>query len=139
LPATPFVYRKILGPWALYVELTATAEESADDAASAPHGTRRISDRVSLAVLDQAATPEDVHHLEAGLRRVADAIEAARDGRPVVIRVTALDYMPTDYQPEAAAAAAAGWAAREFGFPPPPIDVTFDRSTGYTLTWPAGS
>ncbi|MFF7192180.1 hypothetical protein ACFZAM_00470 [Streptomyces sp. NPDC008079] len=38
-----------------------------------------------------------------------------------------LGYMPTDYQPEAAAAAVAEWSARECGFPPPAVEVTFHR------------
>ncbi|WP_329134541.1 hypothetical protein OG552_19220 [Streptomyces sp. NBC_01476] len=128
----PFVYRKILGPWALYVELSAAVETLP----SPPDGARRVTDHVWLRVLDPAATEEDVTQLEFGIRQVAPQIEAARQGRFVVIEVSTLDYMPTDYQPEAAAAAVAQWSAREFGFPPPTITTTFDRETGYTLTWP---
>jgi hypothetical protein len=132
LSPSPFVYRKILGPWALYVELTAAAAT----APTPPDPARRVTDRVWLHVLDTAATEDDVAHLEFGLRQVAPQIEAARPDGLVVIAVSTLDYMPTDYQPEAAAAAVAAWSARDFGFPPPAVTVTFDRATGYTLTWP---
>lgn len=132
LSPSPFVYRKILGPWALYAELSAAVSTPP----SPPDGARRVTDHVWLHVLDDAATEEDVTQLEFGLRQVAAQIEAAHQGDLVVIEVSTLDYMPTDYQPEAAAAAVAEWSAREFGFPPPAVVVTFDRATGYTLTWP---
>ncbi|WP_328915002.1 MULTISPECIES: hypothetical protein [unclassified Streptomyces] len=83
------------------------------------------------------ALEEDVQQLEFGLRQVADAIATARPEQLVVVQVEALSYPLTDYQPEAAAAAIAGWAAREFDFTPPDIAVTFDRTDGYTLTWPS--
>jgi hypothetical protein len=117
------------------VELTATAVSG--ESAAPPQGARRITDHLWLAVLDKTALEEDVHHMEFGLRQVADAIGTARPEQVVVIQLDQLTYPLTDYQPEAAAAAIAGWAAEEFGFAPPDIAVTFDRTTGYTLTWPS--
>jgi hypothetical protein len=137
LSPRPFVYRKILGPWALYVELTATATAASDVSAVASPGARRITDHLWLTVLDKTALEEDVHHLEFGLRQVADAIAALQPEQSVIVQVERLTYPLTDYQPEAAAAAIAGWAAQEFGFTPPDIAVTFDRTHGYTLTWPS--
>lgn len=131
----PFVYRKILGPWALYVELTAGVAPGTPG--TLPRDARRITDHLWLAVVDMTALEEDVQQLEFGLRQVADAIATARPEQLVVVQVEALSYPLTDYQPEAAAAAIAGWAAREFDFTPPDIAVTFDRTDGYTLTWPS--
>lgn len=130
-----FLYRRFLGQWGLYVELTATAVSR--ESVTPPPGARRITGYLWLTVLDKTALEEDVHHLEFGLRQVADAIQTARPGQVTVIQLDLLTYLLTDYQPEAAAAAIAGWAAEEFGFPPPAIAVTFDRTNGYTLTWPS--
>jgi hypothetical protein len=132
LSPSPFVYRKILGPWALYAELSAAVSTPP----SPPDGACRVTDRAWAARPRRRGHRRDVTQLEFGLRQVAAHIEGSHRGDLVVIEVSTLDYMPTDYQPEAAAAAVAEWSAREFGFPPPAVVVTFDRATGYALTWP---
>ncbi|MEU6853036.1 hypothetical protein ABZ901_24290 [Actinacidiphila alni] len=129
---SPFVHRTILGPSALYTELTAAVSTPP----TPPYGARRITDHLWFHVRDIAATEEDVTHLEFGIRQVAAHIEAARLADLVVIEISTLDYLSTDYQPEAAAAAVAQWSAHEFGFPPPATTITFNRMAGYSVTWP---
>jgi hypothetical protein len=72
---------------------------------------------------------EQMGYLKRGLLLVAADIErTVGGGRPTLVRLTGLQFNPTDYQPEGLAAAIAEWAAQTCGFPSPQISTTFDRS-----------
>lgn len=134
VPSRTVTYRKFMGPWGLLVRLTATyATESG--ALRCPEAVR-VTDRICLRVLDKYATQEDTEYLVRGLRIMADLMSAAHPEGVMSIHVQELDYLPTDYQPEAAAAAIIEWVREEFGVEAPHIPVEFDRSTGYSFTWP---
>ncbi|MGW0531455.1 hypothetical protein [Streptomyces sp. NPDC003032] len=125
-------YRKFMGPWGLLVNLTACVShgERPDPADQA------VSDRLYLRVLDRFADDEDVKFLMLGLRLMAQPVLAACDEDTIGIHVQELDYLPTDYQPEAAALAMMTWIGAEFGVEIPQIDIEFDRATGYSVSWP---
>ncbi|MEU1333644.1 hypothetical protein [Streptomyces sp. NPDC005865] len=97
-----------------------------------------ISDRFYLRVLDRFANDEDVAVLALGLRLMAQHAPGAGGGEPIGIHVQELDYLPTAYQPEAAALALMEWFGAEFGVEVPQVGIAFDRASGYTVEWPDG-
>ena len=71
---------------------------------------------------------EEKGYLKLGVRLVAEAIRSSAAARlPLVVCLQMLEFSLCDYQPEGLACAMAGWASAEFGFPPVPIPVSFDR------------
>ena len=80
-----------------------------------------------------ALGPEQIGWLRAGLRQVAGDIAPAGH---VTVVVRALEIVDVDYVDQGLAAAIAGWAAQEFGFPAPRAVITRDGRTGrYALDW----
>ncbi|MBW5424316.1 hypothetical protein GKQ77_22560 [Streptomyces sp. BG9H] len=125
-------YRKFMGPWGMLVNLTAYVDHS-DQPDAADHV---VFDRLHLRVLDKFADGEDVRFLMLGLRLMAEPVLAASDSGTISIHVQELDYLPTDYQPEAAGLAMMAWVGAEFGVEVPQVDIEFTRATGYSVRWP---
>ncbi len=72
---------------------------------------------------------EEIEFLKRGLSLVASNVEKTCPGEtPILVRLTGLDYNPTDYQPEGLAAAVTEWTAQLCRFPKPEIPVTFNRA-----------
>jgi hypothetical protein len=95
-----------------------------------PPNARKVSEAVWLHV-DVGWRPgeEELGFLTMGLNLVAGDVERTYRGRaPILVRLTGLEYNPTDYQPDGLAAAVAEWAAQACGFPKPDIPVAFDRA-----------
>jgi hypothetical protein len=102
-------------------------------------GAVKITDGIWLEIdVGWRLSEEQVGRLQRGLLLVAPDIErTAGGGRPILARLTGLQYNPTDYQPEGLVAAVAEWAAQACGFPSPPISATFDRARRrYVFTFP---
>ncbi|TDC24648.1 hypothetical protein E1265_09130 [Streptomyces sp. 8K308] len=121
--ATPYKYRHISGPWGLLVTLTGTSRTSDE-----PGPGVQMTDRIFLDIRDPNTTDDDRRKLARGLRYVAPAIGTVTGEGHVAVTVERCDYRLTDYQPEAAAVAIAGWAAEHFGFPTLPTEI-HDRQT----------
>lgn len=128
--ATPYKFRHISGPWGLLVTLTVTSRTTDE-----PGPGIQITDKVSLDIRDPNTTDDDRRELARGLRYVAPAISTATGEGHVAVTVERCDYRLTDYQPEAAAVAIAGWAAEHFGFPALPTEIRYDRQANrYDIT-----
>jgi len=116
-----FALKILKASWGIAIDLSARAICSAST-----EGAVQVVSRTWLRIL--TPLPEaDAHFLLLGLKRVAPSIEAACPEDPIIIEVQRIDYAPTDYQPEAMAAAMIGRALEEIDFEVPPIDVSFDH------------
>jgi hypothetical protein len=71
-------------------------------------------------------TEEEKFYLGKGLESVEHDILRLHE-EPLLIRLTDLDYNPTDYQPEGLAAAIAEWVATYFQFSKPDFQPRFDK------------
>jgi hypothetical protein len=120
---TSYRYRLLKGaPWGIAIDLRAGQEPAA-----VATNAKKVAERLWLRVdTERPLSEEQVGFLVEGLYSVADEIVARAHG-PVQVRVAELTFNPTDYQAEGLAAAIAGWAAQEFGFPVPEVPVIFDR------------
>ncbi|MBV9855083.1 MAG: hypothetical protein JOY82_11295 [Streptosporangiaceae bacterium] len=79
---------------------------------------------------------DEIAWLRHGLGHVAHHIERPDQDEFVVIAVRTVDIVPIDYLGAALAPAIAGWAAEEFGFPPPQCLVRFDQpAQRYVAEW----
>ena len=133
---TNYRYRLLKGAaWGIAIDLRA---ESSSLAADPPPPAERVADGLYLQTdLGRPLTEEESSFLRLGVRLVAGEI-ARRETAAILIHIVGLEYNPCDYQPEGLAAAIAGWAAREFGFPEPEIPVAFDRVRNhYTFAFDA--
>jgi len=80
---------------------------------------------------DVSLTKHETFCLVVGLTNVAaDVREHARTSENVLIRLSHLDFDPTDFQPEGLTCAIMGWAAKAFDFPSPTIEGFFDDAKG---------
>jgi hypothetical protein len=95
-----------------------------------PPGASKISEEVWLQVdVGWQPSEEEVGFLQQGLHLVTKELERSCSGRtPILVRLTGLQYNPTDYQPEGLAVAIAEWAAQACGFSKPEVPVVFDRT-----------
>ena len=119
--ARRFELRILLWSWGLHIDLIARAVVG-DNRDAVRIGSRSAVRPV--APIDQS----DLDWLLRGFSRVAHQIDQAiAAGSEMVIEVLGLDYPLTDYQDDAIALTAAVWAAEEFGFDAPEVDVQFDQ------------
>jgi hypothetical protein len=59
---------------------------------------------------------------------VAEAIDKHKPTQEqILIKLTRVEYNPTDYQPEGLVPAVAHWAAEAFHFPQPDITAQYDK------------
>jgi hypothetical protein len=118
----PYSYRVVKASWGIRVDLRAEARTGAPRPGAAP-----VAD--GLFVLDATngpgLSPEQMAMLGTGLGLVAAEVVAAAPESPVTIEVREVDHNELDYQDEGVAAAALGWAIREFGLAPREIPVTY--------------
>ena len=124
---TSYRYRLLKGAsWGIAITLTGDS----CSAQAVPPGAVPIDGRVWLDLrLGWQPGEDEIRFLRDGLRLVARNIQQARPGElPILVRLTGLEFNPCDYQPEGLAAAAAGWAAEEFGFAGVDIPAEFDRT-----------
>jgi hypothetical protein len=119
-----FSLRILKSGWGIAIDIVAQASVSP----ASTSGAIQASPRIWLRILPPLPT-DDSNWLLFGLRRVASQIEEAYPHDPIMVEIEQIDYVPTDYQPEAMAAAIIGWATEEFDLGDPDIDVTFDRGT----------
>ena len=122
---TDYRYRLLKGTsWGIAIDLR--AESALLPPGPLPPRAVKIAEALWLE-MDMGRLPaeEELAFLSLGLRLVAADVASRRPARTLV-RIVGLDYNLCDYQPEGLAAAAAGWAATEFGFPVPEIPVAFD-------------
>ena len=90
----------------------------------------RLNPKLWLQLRLKFIAHEDLYFVMEGLKLVEKQIEEYKTwDEPVLISVTAIEFTPTDFQPEALACAIVGWAAQEFHFQPPNIPITFDHRT----------
>jgi len=115
--------------WGIAIDLRARAVIGDD----LPPDSLPAGDRVALAVNGVQLEAEEVEQLLRGLGLMAPAIEAAHPDVHVLVRLGAVSFTPTDYQPEGLVAAMIGWAAEEFGLEQVPWDLRFDKSTNRYL------
>lgn len=123
--STSYRYRLLKGAsWGIAITLTGDS----CTAQAVPPGAVPVEGRVWLDLrLGWQPDEEEIRFLRDGLRLVARNIQQARPGdRPILVRLTGLEFNPCDYQPEGLAAAAAGWAAQEFGFAAVDVPAEFD-------------
>lgn len=124
---TSYTYRLLEGSsWGIVIGLQGEVMPGA----RIPPSAVKVADGLWLQVdVAWTVSEEQVGHLQRGLLLVACDIERTAGGvRPILVRVTGLQYNPTDYQPEGLVAAVAEWAAQACGFAKPHIPATFDRS-----------
>ncbi|MCW2916694.1 MAG: hypothetical protein JWN52_4762 [Actinomycetia bacterium] len=77
-----------------------------------------------------------IDHLQAGLLKVADAIELIEDSGYLLVVVRALEIVDADYTDGALAPAIAGWATAEFGLTPHRVHASFNKTTQqYLFEW----
>lgn len=95
-----------------------------------PSDALKIADGVWLQIdVGWRPSEEQLEFLKLGINLVTSDVEKTYRGRtPILVRLTGLQYNPTDYQPEGLAAAVAEWTAQLCGFPKPEISVVFSRS-----------
>jgi hypothetical protein len=126
-PSASYTYRLLKGAsWGILITLRG---DFLPAALLLPKATK-ITDAVWLQIdVGWCPSEEEVGFLRLGLNLVAGDVERTCGGRtPILVRLTGLQYNPTDYQPEGLAAAVAEWAAQACGFPRPEIPVAFDRA-----------
>ncbi len=133
---TSYTYRLLKGAsWGILITLRGDFLPTA----ILPPKAVKITDAVWLQIdVGWHPSEEEVGFLRLGLNLVAGDLERACGGRtPILVRLTGLQYNPTDYQPEGLAAAVAEWAAQVCGFPKPEVPVAFDRARSrYVFDFP---
>ncbi len=120
--ASTYRYRVFKSSWGIAVDLTAKA-------VTCTEGALPVTDNLYLRLEDfLPLTVDEPSYLVQGLRLVAAKLQAlAAPDVPIVIHVLAIEFNECDYLPEGLTCAIAGWAAQEYGFEPPAMQVTFDR------------
>src|SRR5207245_1886673 len=116
--ATSYTYRLLKdASWGIVITL---GGDLLPGAILPPHALK-ISEAVWLDIdVGWRPSEEEVGFLKLGVNLVADEIERTCEGKlPIVVRVTGLQYTPSDYQPEGLAAAIAEWIAQQCGVPKP--------------------
>lgn len=129
-----YAFRFLRSTWGIAIDLTAELRA----APSAPAGAAEIAPRVALELDPDLRLPEsDLHHLRAGLARMAPALRRSAGDGVAVVHIHEVGYNPTDYQTEGMEAAAIGWAAEALGIDPPPVTIEFDKPANrYRFTYP---
>jgi hypothetical protein len=139
------LYRLRQGPWGIWIKLTASTAVTA----APPLRGERIADRIWL-----DATPVRTHPAtdRRGLRLLAEEADWLRHGMSLaapglasltpashtLVTVHRVLFPEADFQPEGLAAALLLWTEEEFGLPPYPVGVTFDRAANrYLYEWPS--
>ena len=120
--ASTYHYRLHKSSWGIAIDLTAETITNTG-------GVQQVADNLYLRVdASVKLSVEELAYLVQGLRLVANQFQSiSTSSEPIVVRVLALEYNPCDYQPEGLAYAMMGWAAQEYGFEPPAIQVVFNR------------
>ena len=116
--ATSYTYRLLKdASWGIVITL---GGDLLPGAILPPHALK-ISEAVWLDIdVGWRPSEEEAGFLKLGVNLVADEIERTCEGKlPIVVRVTGLQYTPSDYQPEGLAAAIAEWIAQQCGVPKP--------------------
>ncbi|MFF8655040.1 hypothetical protein [Streptomyces huasconensis] len=136
-------YRVIKGAWGIAVDLTAEVTLGV----APPVCAERVSPCVWLDAFPVLShppadrtgcriTPEEAVWLRHGVALAAPAVEVLTAPRHTTITVHRVRFPETDYQPEGLAAAVLAWTEAEFGLPPRPVEVRFDRSANrYVYGW----
>ena len=122
-PWRTFPLRIIRYSWGIAIDITARWSSVTDGTSD----LIQVSPHLWLDIRTTELPAEDVTYLLSGLQRVGDDALSHAPAKDVVIEIGKVVYRPTDYQPEGMSAAIIGWAAEEFGFDPPEIQITFDR------------
>jgi hypothetical protein len=124
---TSYRYRLLQGAsWGIAIDVR--GEALALPPGPLPPGVEKVAEGLWLqADVGWPLSGDELGFLRLGLRLVAGDMARRREGAPLLVHITALDFDPRDYQPEGLAAAIAEWAAQEFGFPKPEVPVAFDR------------
>ncbi|WP_412543059.1 hypothetical protein R8Z50_11425 [Longispora sp. K20-0274] len=132
-PST-FVYSVLKSAWGIRVSVTANVTPLVEgvDANMRVSGNIWISQALDGRLLGDAEMCMLVH----GLRLVAREIEAKNANDSIVIVLTDLHFVESDFQLEGLAAAICGWAAAHFNFAPREFDVSFDGMLNrYIFDW----
>jgi len=115
-----FELRILKASWGIAIDLVARVTVMG----TPPAGGLPAASRTWLVVTAKLPAV-DITHLLSGLRSVAPSIERVEQTGQIVVEVVKVDYVPTDYQPEAMAAAIIGWAGEVFGLDEA-VDVSYD-------------
>lgn len=115
--------------------------------AGPPVRSERIADRIWLDATPVRTHPatdrrglrphaEETDWLRHGMSLAAPALASLAPGSHTLVTVHRVLFPEADFQPEGLAAALLLWAEEEFGLPPHPVGVTFDRTVNrYLYEW----
>jgi hypothetical protein len=117
-------FRFLRSSWGLAVDLTAVIVAGSSDVLGAPE----VVDGVRLDLSSTAAIVDDRAEVVAALARCAPALLSVLP-QPITFVVEALEYAPTDYQPQAAYCAVLGWLRESLGLDLPMPEITFDEAS----------
>jgi hypothetical protein len=124
--ASRYEFRHFKGTWGLWTALTAEAAPINSSSELLP--IIAINKNVWVQLRVPRISYEKFDYLVKGFSLVLDQIQAHKKmNGPVLIVILNIELAPSDFQLEAIACAAVGWAANEFGFEPPIIPITFNK------------
>ena len=131
-----YVYSVLKGAWGIRISLTAEVAR-----ADIPEHERvPVSSKIWICrqVAGRQFTDGEMAMLVRGLRFLADEISQTVSQEPLMIVISELRYVESDFQEEGLAAAIFGWAIAEFGLSPREIGVSFDGARNqYVFEWPS--
>jgi hypothetical protein len=130
-----YIYKVLKGAWGIRILLTAEAMRADGLEHEGVPVTSKIW--ISRQVADRQLSDGEMAMLVRGLGFLADEISQAVSQEPLMIVISDLRYLESDFQEEGLAAAIFGWAIAEFGLSPREIGVSFDRVRNrYVFAWP---
>lgn len=121
--------------WGILIDIEGQIFQSADELRDVDPVNHRIALKYEM---KWAPSEEERAYLKQGILLVATDIQDKFESPgQICVRLTRLDFNPTDYQEDGLVAAISEWSAKVLGFVPPPIAVEFDLIAGrYVYAYP---
>ncbi|MFC5185044.1 hypothetical protein [Actinomadura harenae] len=124
---SPYVYQLIESSWGIMVSITAAARVGDGEA-----GEPVLADgslRLAFSGAAEKLSDDLKGEIASGLARVAPRVARVTDSLPVLIEVSDISYMESDFQIEGLSVAMLRWAENEFGLDEQKILASFDRGS----------
>ncbi|MFG2050518.1 hypothetical protein ACGFIW_24165 [Micromonospora sp. NPDC048935] len=118
---TEYLFRVRLAGWGIYVKIQAGHYYPDEE----PFSGAPLSGNVFLVVDEPHLDADDLEMIRLGVLDVASDIESLKPGATVVVVVSSVTLVLTQYQPEGLRAAMIGWANEHFGLGHPMPEVVY--------------